>query len=362
MKVLVVGTGGAVVSGITVAADRMVELLEDMPGIEPVRVDAGTERRVTPNRLNVENVGAVFGDAFRILRMTRRTGAEVVWYHTFGVPVLPALRAALIALAARLGGARPVVHLHAYGLETHLVEGGKVLRSAVFVVDRLSAAIVVLYDGARDALIASTGTQKAVVLQNWADVPQKPAPWPPAPPFRLVFVGGLIVRKGIHELLDAVRLLEDLELELTLVGSAKEDGPHAQARLEESAADLVASGRVTLRGELPPAHVRHELQRAHLLVLPTRAEGLPLAMIEAMAEGRPVIVGDAGDIRRTVAEARAGVVLGETTPGAIATAVRELLADSRALPEMGERGHRYATVSRERAVKRLDCILNGAVK
>ncbi|MBW3630941.1 MAG: glycosyltransferase, partial [Gemmatimonadetes bacterium] len=85
---------------------------------------------------------------------------------------------------------------------------------------------------------------------------------------------------------------------------AKLDVVLSTARLdrlvEHAAGDLVATGRVGFAGELDASGVRAELRAAHLFVLPSEAEGMPIAMLEAMAEGRPVLVTDAGNMRSVV--------------------------------------------------------------
>lgn len=360
MKVLVVGTGGRIVSGISVAADQMARTLDQM-GVEVVRAEAGVRRRRRPGRPTFLNAAAALSDAARIAWKARRTSADVVWYHTFGLPALPAARAILMALAARIAGSRSVTHVHAYGLEDWLAQGGLPLRCALRCLGRVSDRIVVLYPSAADVLRSEAGLERVCVLENWVDAPVSPAPLPPGSPFVVCFVGGLIARKGIYELLEATRSLADLHVRVSLVGSAYEDGPHAQRALEESAADLLRSGQLVMRGELPPDGVRDELRNAHAFVLPTRAEGLPLAMLEAMAEGRPVIVGDAGDIRRTVEEAGAGLVLSEASADAVSRAVRQLIADPHAREAMGQRGHRYTEAVRERAAAALMVVLAGVV-
>lgn len=352
MKVLVVGTSGGVVSGISTAADQTVRTLE-RNGHEVTRVSAGSRRRQKPSRINWENMAAVLGDAVRVFRLVRVKDAELVWYHTFGVPTLPAVRALTIAVSARAAGARAVVRLHPYGFDDWLDEGGRTLRTVVRLLDRVASALVVEFESAATALRQRTGARRVHALPNWVDVPEEVTPLPTSPPFTLVFVGGLIVRKGIYDLLDAVRLLNDVDLRVHLVGGAGEDGAGAQAALEAAAADLVAAGRVAFAGELDAREVRVQLRASHLFVLPTRAEGLPLALLEALAEGRPVLTGDAGDIRRTVEKARAGAVLASTAPADIAAEIRQLLDHPDALREAGLNGHVYAQQLRETCIQEL---------
>jgi glycosyltransferase involved in cell wall biosynthesis len=111
----------------------------------------------------------------------------------------------------------------------------------------------------------------------------------------LVFVGTLAqLYKAPDVLIDAVALCvrEGLDLELALVG----DGKH-RAELEAQAAALGLGERVRFVGRLPAGDaVRAQLDRADVFVLPSYQEGLPRAMIEAMARGLPCIGSTIGGI------------------------------------------------------------------
>ena len=85
---------------------------------------------------------------------------------------------------------------------------------------------------------------------------------------------------------------QGLDVRLCLVG----DGKH-RPELERRAAALGVSERIEFRGQLASCElVRQELDRADLFVLPSRQEGLPRAMIEAMARGLPCIGSTVGGI------------------------------------------------------------------
>lgn len=107
-------------------------------------------------------------------------------------------------------------------------------------------------------------------------------------PYRLITVGSLDqLYKAPDVLIDAVALVraEGIDAHLRIVG----DGRH-RAELEARAKDRGLGDAATFVGVLPAgAAVRAELDRADLFVLPSRCEGLPRALIEAMARGLPAI-------------------------------------------------------------------------
>jgi glycosyltransferase involved in cell wall biosynthesis len=94
--------------------------------------------------------------------------------------------------------------------------------------------------------------------------------------------------------------------------------------LERLAADLGISSRVRFAGDLPPEQVRSLLARTRVFVLPSRSEGLPLAPIEAMAAGVPVVAARVGGVPEVVAET-SGVLVPPEDPAALCAALIDVL-------------------------------------
>jgi glycosyltransferase involved in cell wall biosynthesis len=112
---------------------------------------------------------------------------------------------------------------------------------------------------------------------------------------RLVMVGSLAqLYKGPDIALQALAICvrEKLDICLTIVGDGKYRG-----QLERQAERLGLTDRVVFRGQLPQGNaVLAELDSADLFIMPSRTEGLPRAMIEAMACGLPCIGSAVGGI------------------------------------------------------------------
>lgn len=113
--------------------------------------------------------------------------------------------------------------------------------------------------------------------------------------FTVVSVGSLA---NLHKALDvliraiAICVRQGLDIHLVLVGDGE-----CRPRLETQVGALGLHDRVTFRGQVPPGDaVRAQLDQADLFVLPSRAEGLPRAMVEAMGRGLPCIGSTVGGI------------------------------------------------------------------
>lgn len=114
-----------------------------------------------------------------------------------------------------------------------------------------------------------------------------PAPMPAGPgpdqPLRLVSVGRFAEQKGQMVLIEALARCT-APVHLTLVG----DGP-LSPELRAAVSRLGLASHISLPGWLDEAGVRQALADAHIMVLPSFAEGLPVALMEAMASARPSI-------------------------------------------------------------------------
>jgi len=152
-------------------------------------------------------------------------------------------------------------------------------------------------------------------------------------PIRLLYVGTLAqMYKAPDVLLEAVAkcVRGGLDLELVLVGDGR-----FRAGLERRAARLGLGQRVLFRGQLTTGRgVRDELDQADLFVLPSRQEGLPRAMVEAMARALPCIGSTVGGIPELLAPEDL------VPPGnarALAAKIREVVTDPNRMQRMSER-------------------------
>ena len=146
-------------------------------------------------------------------------------------------------------------------------------------------------------------------------------------------IGSLTGEKGIDVLLQALpRLLEQFpDLHLCILG----DGP-LRAYLEEMAVELAVQGRVYFTGNLDD--VRPWLAAFEILLLPSRREGLPTVVLEAMAMGRPVVASAVGGVSEALIDGRTGALVIPESPDALALAIGELLQDAPRRHEWGRAG------------------------
>ncbi|MDQ4419124.1 glycosyltransferase [Sphingobium sp. DEHP117] len=133
-------------------------------------------------------------------------------------------------------------------------------------------------------------------------------------------VGNLITRKG-QDLL--IRALVDLPgVTLLLAGH----GPD-RAAYQKLADELGVAERVGFLGAVPHEELPAVYNAADVMALPSMSEGLANAWVEALACGTPIAISDVGGARELLSDPEAGRII-ERTPEALATALRELLAQA----------------------------------
>lgn len=154
--------------------------------------------------------------------------------------------------------------------------------------------------------------------------PVVPAAFTAQRPLKVLFLGSLIARKGIHEVIGAARQLADEPVEFHLVG------PGGDALQGE----MAGLSQVIDHGPVPRGEVARHFVAADLFVLPTHSDGFALTQLEAQAHGLPVIASRrCGDV---VQDEVNGTLLPEISAEALAAAVRGYLADPARLAAQGQ--------------------------
>jgi glycosyltransferase involved in cell wall biosynthesis len=140
-------------------------------------------------------------------------------------------------------------------------------------------------------------------------------------------------QKGVDVLLRALPLLPDVTAVVAGDGSERR-------QLRELARSLGVSERVVWLGWCDEP--RRHLGALDVFVLPSRSEGFPLAIVEAMLAGLPVVASDVGSVREAVLDGHTGVLVPPDDVEALARALRELLDDPAGRRELGRRGRELA--------------------
>lgn len=353
LRVLLVGQAAPARGGIpsfldALAADPELAARADVRLLNTTRT---AERRA--GTLTGGNLANALVDTWRTYRAAR--GRDVVHLQTALLPALPLLRALAVCAAGRLAGAAVVCHIHSAQLNTGraeaLAEVGRsrwLLRLLPRVTDRL---VTVSVHGTAIMAELCPGVPVATV-HNAVDVASFAQADPGAEPARIVYVGTLTRRKGLVDLAAALELLADrgLSPEVDVVGGSNEVGAAEAEEVRREA----TSGRARLHfsGSLPPEEVRLRLAGGSLFTLPSHEEGQPIAILEAMAAGLPVVVTAIGANPDVVRDGVDGLLVAPRDPSALADALERLLRDPVARRRLGAAARERAQDGFDRGVLR----------
>lgn len=250
------------------------------------------------------------------------------------------LRKALPLAAARLAGVPSVIHGHSYdfgGWFDRLPPSGRAVVRRLLTADRW----LVLGDRhVREYADRMRLSEDRIgVLHNAVQIPADPVCQFRAHPVHAVALGRLGMRKGSYDLIAAIgRLDADVRsrLRLTLAGDGEIDDVRA------AVTDAGLDETIDVAGWLGPSDRDQLLCSAHIFVLPSYDEGLPMALLEAMAQGLVPVTTMVGSIGEAVSDGVDGVLVQPGSPSEIAYALATLVGDESRRAALGAAARRRA--------------------
>jgi glycosyltransferase involved in cell wall biosynthesis len=290
--------------------------------------------KTTPqDRSLVRGVAAQVRLLARLARCIRHERAKIVHIHTCSGFTF--WRDSLHALAARVLGCRVIWHVHGARFDEFFGSLRNVSRWLSRRALRSAGAVIVLGPSWEDKL------RDLAPGAAWRIVPNG-VPIPPARPwnngnrqFTVLYLSSLDPRKGPRDLVSAAALAFNSGLTgaVVLAGSETERGQ--KDALLGRIAECGCDSRVRLVGAVSGPEKERVLVDADCFVLPSYAEGLPMAMLEAMAYGMPVIVTRVGAIPEVVTDGVEGFLIEPGDVKALADRLLQMERDPTLRHRMG---------------------------
>jgi glycosyltransferase involved in cell wall biosynthesis len=233
-------------------------------------------------------------------------------------------RKLILARFARLLGSTHVLHLHDYDYAADYAGRSARQQSRIRRMFQDADRVVALGERDRSTLTALLGVEadRVAVAHNCVPDPGAHDGHARAEPL-IVFLGRLSERKGVSELLLALGhpAMRDCRWHAVLAG----DGPVDDYR--SRAAALGLSGAVDMPGWLDAGSIKALCARADILVLPSHAEGLAMAVIEGLAHGLAVVTTRVGAHDEVIAHGETGLFVPVGDHQALALTLAMLVSD-----------------------------------
>jgi glycosyltransferase involved in cell wall biosynthesis len=283
--------------------------------------------------------------AWKLRKILRREGADILHTHTLVGAGAPA------RVTARSAGVRVITHAHT----TERYRRQPIARTLMLVLDnatvRLSKHVIAVSAETAAGLIRQGYPESLVTtVPNGVEIPVS-NPRPPLPrDLRLegdpavLCVGRLCELKGQRDLLDAIARLRESHPRLRAVfaGTDPEGGAY-EAFLRRRADQLGLSERVIFAGHRDD--VPALLAATNMLVLPSHHEGMPMIILEAMANGRPVVATCVGGIPELIEDRVSGLLVPPGDVESLANAIARVLEDTQFAVDIAANARARATES-----------------
>ncbi len=159
-------------------------------------------------------------------------------------------------------------------------------------------------------------------------------------PIKLLFVGNLIPRKGLHHLLDSLSLLPPETWELTIVGGVVGHRSYI-AKIRRAVEAKIKTRQISMLGSVDTIQLAEHYRLNHLLVVPSSYEGFGIVYLEAMGFGLPAIATDSGATAETIINNMNGFLVQPNAREELAQRIHQLHLNRDILSQMGMAARRH---------------------
>ncbi|WP_432211120.1 glycosyltransferase family 4 protein, partial [Acinetobacter variabilis] len=159
-------------------------------------------------------------------------------------------------------------------------------------------------------------------------------------PLKFLFIGRLLKEKGIHEFVQAAKLVKKVypESQFTVLGAIDHHNLGALQQTELNA--LISSNIIQYPGHV--SNIKDWIADSHVFVLPSYREGVPRSTQEAMAIGRAIITTDVPGCRETVINTNNGFIVPKWNPEALAKKMIYFIEHPEQVRLMGAESYKIA--------------------
>ncbi|GAB2455698.1 glycosyltransferase family 4 protein [Jatrophihabitans fulvus] len=275
----------------------------------------------------------ILRDVVRLLRRIRHERPDVVYVNTVTIP--------LWVIAAWILRVPVMVHVHeAEGAASSVP---RVIRTALGLPLLLARSVVANSRASADVLFETAPRLRRKTTVVYNGVPDR-GPCDPerSTAGRVVLVGRLSPRKGTDIALEAVALLRRTRRDVTLdiCGTAYEGYEWFEKQLTDRASLPDLAGAVTFLGYVNPT--TDALERAAVVVVPSRAEPFGNTAVEAQLARRPVVASAVQGLAEVVQHRQTGLLVPTDDAEALAGAIAEVLDDVQNAARLAENGRESA--------------------
>jgi glycosyltransferase involved in cell wall biosynthesis len=272
--------------------------------------------------------------------LIRRVRPAVVHIHTCSGYSFHRSTADLIL--TEFAGLRTILHVHGAKFHEFYEGAGLVQRRLISWPLGRADRVVVLSEKWRDELSRIAPAAQVRVIQNAVPIPQKSCRRGHEGRCRFLLLARMDLWKGIDDLLDAAARMHAAggEPDVTLAGPTGSAG--GARTLEEKIRQRHLEGMVRYVGTMRGGSKIELLRQSDVYVQPSHHEGMPIAILEALSYGLPVIATAVGAVPEVITDQCEGIVVAPHDPLQLCQAMQTLAADPAKREKMGDAAYQTA--------------------
>lgn len=262
----------------------------------------------------------------RLLRKTiRRHRAAAIHIHTCSG--FSFFRSAVDMFVARREGCRTILHIHGAAFDEFYDRAGVLTRRIICSLLNRADRVLALSQSWKVKLSDMSPGAHVSVIENAADIPPDISPQRSGECCQFALLAKMDEWKGIDDLLTACGILrrDGLAFRVVMAGPAGSAGDLVSLTAKIDQLDL--AGTVSYVGPLLGDAKAALLRGSHGYVQPSHHEGMPLAILEAMAHALPIVATKVGAVPEVLQDGRQGILVAPRKPSMLADAMRRLIVD-----------------------------------
>ena len=242
----------------------------------------------------------------------------------------------------KLFGKKVIIHLHGSEFKKFFDKTNNLTKYLIRDMMKTVDKMLVLGENWNNTIKEIEKTTKTQILLNTVCIPNN-ITIQEKEKVNILFLGALVTRKGIFELVDAVKnlneknLLEEYDVKFIIGGTGKEE-----RKIKDKIREYKLNDYVKLVGWIDKDRKEELLTTSHGFVLPSHNEGLPIAILEAISYGLPVISTKVGSIDEAVINNYNGFLIEPKVVEDLEDALIKIIKSYSLRSEQGENSRKLA--------------------
>lgn len=299
IKVLIIGSDSSVKGGITSVIDRFLNYNWD-----------GIEVELLPTYIEGNSIKKIlffFKSIIKYLYKLIKNDFNIAHIHMSYKGSF--FRKFVIVKIGNLFKKKLILHLHGSEFKVFYENSSKLVKKLIKNILENCDSVIVLGENWKEATKQISPQCNISIFNNAVNVPNYTVEWSESE-ITILFLGVIIKRKGVYDLIESIRLLDkagvikERNIKFIIGGSGAEE-ENVKNKINEYNLGYCTKMKGWVNGELK----EKLLKKAQLFILPSYNEGLPMAILEAMSYGIPVISTDVGSIAEAVVDNETGLLI-----------------------------------------------------